>query len=306
MSEAASMESFAGEAARWRAVGARDGAADGAFVFSVQTTGIYCRPSCPARRARRENVRFHASWIEAERAGFRACKRCRPNESEPRRRLADIAAAACRAMEAARESAREPPSLSALARAAGLSRFHFQRLFKAATGVTPKAYADAGRAARMRAALDGGAPVTRAIYEAGFNASSRYYAGARDALGMTASQYRAGGAGTTIWFALGECALGSVLAAATAAGVCAVEFGEDRQALIARLRGQFGRAELIGDDAAFARRAAEAIAAAERSSLSTSLPRDIRRTAFELRIRRALALSQFDRNKRSVAANARG
>jgi len=161
---------FASDEARWDAVQRRDHAADGAFVYSVRTTGIYCRPSCPSRHAKRENMQFHADGIAAEQAGFRACRRCRPNELSLAERQSALVVAACRMIE----TAEEMPSLDALAEAAGLSRFHFHRMFKSVTGVTPKAYADSHRAGRMQDELAQTDTVTEAIYGAGFNSNGRF------------------------------------------------------------------------------------------------------------------------------------
>src|SRR5258708_6622479 len=218
---------FTSDDARWAAVAGRDRQADGEFFYSVRTTGIYCRPSCAARLARRENVAFHANPEAAERAGFRACKRCRPNEAVPGARLAAAVARACRLVETAEEA----PSLDAMADAAGMSRFHFHRAFKAATGVTPKAYAAAERARRVRAELPRSASVTAAIYDAGFNSSGRFYAASDAMLGMTPSRFRAGGKGTAIRFALGQCSLGAILVAQSDKGICAIMLGDDPAAL---------------------------------------------------------------------------
>src|SRR5262245_19475885 len=204
----------AGNDEQWEAVKRRDRSAE--FFYSVLTTGIYCRPSCAARLPRRENVRFHASCAEAERAGFRPCKRCRPNEAALAERQAAAVAKACRMIE----EAEEMPSLDALAAGAGMSRFHFHRVFKAQTGVTPKAYANAHRAERVRDELTHSDTVTQAIYGAGFNSNGRFYATSTDMLGMTPSEFRAGGNGTAITFAVGECSLGAILVAATHKGVC--------------------------------------------------------------------------------------
>src|SRR5437879_6697733 len=163
---------FASDAERWAAVQHRDRDADGAFCYSVRTTGVYCRPSCAARLARRENVRFHTGCEEAEAAGFRPCKRCRPNEAALAVRRAAAVAKACRLIE----TAEEMPNLDALAGSAGMSRFHFHRVFRTITGVTPKAYAAAHRARRVREALPQSSTVTEAIYGAGFNSSGRFYA----------------------------------------------------------------------------------------------------------------------------------
>jgi len=172
---------------RWRAVVARDSSADGTFVYSVRSTGVYCRPSCPARLAKRANVQFHATCEDAERAGFRPCKRCRPDQPALAQRRAAVVATACRMIEAAAE----PPELDRIAQAAGMSRFHFHRIFKAATGVTPKAYGEAHRARKLQAKLAGSASVTEAIYDAGFNSAGRFYAASAGRLGMTPAQWRA-------------------------------------------------------------------------------------------------------------------
>src|ERR1700738_2989181 len=191
---------FASDADRFDAVTRRDPAADGHFFYSVRTTGVYCRPSSPARGAGRENVASHPTAVAAEGAGFRPCKRCRPNEPALADRQASAIARACRLIEEADEIS----SLAALAKAAGLSRFHFHRLFKAETGVTPKAYADAHRARRMAGELARSGTVTEAIYGAGFNSSGRFYATSTDRLGMTPTAFRSGGPGTEIPFAGGE------------------------------------------------------------------------------------------------------
>ena len=188
-----------GDDERWEAVVRRDRTADGKFYYSVRTTGVYCRPSCAARLARRENVRFHATCADAEQAGFRPCKRCRPNEAPLAERQAATVAAACRAIE----EAEQLPSLEELAASAGMSRFHFHRVFKALTGVTPKAYADAHRAQRVRAELARAPTVTDAIYGAGFNSNGRFYGSSTELLGMTPTVFRSGGSGASIRFAVG-------------------------------------------------------------------------------------------------------
>ena len=273
---------FASDDARWAAVIGRDPAADGLFYYSVRTTGVYCRPSCSARRARRENVRFHPSPAAAEQAGFRACKRCRPDAAGAPH--ADAVARACRLIEAAEE----PLSLDALAAAAGLSRFHFHRVFKAATGLTPKAYSAAARAQRLRAGLLRSRTVTAAIYDAGFNSSGRFYAAAPDLLGMAPRRFRAGGAGVTIRFAVGACALGAILVAATERGVCALSLGDDPEALVRELEDRFPKAELIGGDRDFEAWVAAAVGFVEAPARGFSLPLDIHGTAFQERVWRAL------------------
>jgi AraC family transcriptional regulator of adaptative response/methylated-DNA-[protein]-cysteine methyltransferase len=183
----------------WKAVVARDKDQDGIFYYSVASTGVYCRPSCPSRLANRANVSFHASCEDAEAAGFRPCKRCKPNELTQHEIHAATVAAACRQIE----EAEEVPSLEALAEASGLSAFHFHRIFKSIAGVTPKAYATAHRQKRVRGALQDGSSVTAAIHEAGFNSSGRFYARSNEVLGMTPTDFREGGRNTQLRFAIG-------------------------------------------------------------------------------------------------------
>ncbi len=269
---------------RWAALACRDRAFDGRFVYSVRTTGVYCRPSCPARPARRENVAFHASPAAAEAAGFRACLRCRPDgESQHRRHAASIDRA-CRLID----SAEEEPDLEALSKVAGLSRFHFHRLFKDRLGVTPKAYAAARRAARTAAALAETATVTDAIYDGGFASSGRFYASAVERLGMTPSARRRGGIGETIRFATGLCSLGSILVAATEKGIAAITFGVDPHLLVEDLQDRFPAADLVGGDADFEGLVARVVGFVESPRLGLDLPLDIRGTAFQERVWRAL------------------
>ena len=194
----------------------RDPAADGAFVYSVATTGVYCRPNCPSRLAKRENVAFHATGDDAKRAGFRPCRRCFPDDASLVERRQAAVTRACRLIE----EAEELPSLADLAATADMSPYHFHRVFKAMTGLTPKAYAAGRRSQRVRVELTDSATVTEAVYNAGFNSSGRFYATSTEHLGMTPSAYRTGGTGTSIRFAVAECSLGSVLVAASEKGVC--------------------------------------------------------------------------------------
>jgi AraC family transcriptional regulator of adaptative response/methylated-DNA-[protein]-cysteine methyltransferase len=269
---------------RWAAVVARDPAADGKFYYSVRTTGVYCRPACAARLANRANVAFHATAADARAAGFRPCKRCRPDEPPLAQRQAQAVAAACRAIEAAET----PPTLAELARAAALSPHHFHRVFKAAAGVTPKAYADACRAARVRQALGQPGTVTEAIYAAGFNSGGRFYEQSQAVLGMTPTRLRAGGQGAAIRFAIGQCSLGAILVAATGQGVCAILLGDDPEALVRDLQDRFGRAELIGADAAFEATVAQVVGLVERPGQGLDLPLDVRGSAFRQRVWQAL------------------
>jgi AraC family transcriptional regulator, regulatory protein of adaptative response / methylated-DNA-[protein]-cysteine methyltransferase len=269
---------------RWAAVRRREAAADGQFYYSVETTGVYCRPTCASRLPRQENVRFHNSCEAAERAGFRACKRCQPNGRSLAEAHAAKVAAACRAIEAAET----PPSLDALARTAAMSRFHFQRVFTKIVGLTPKAYAQARRADRVRAALGGNATVTEALYEAGFNSSGRFYAESSQMLGMTPKRFRAGGKGETIRFATRASSLGIVLVAASDKGVCAIALGDEADPLVRELRQRFPKAELVGGDASFENIVRLVIALAENPKASFELPLDIRGTAFQRRVWDAL------------------
>ncbi|MGZ3292871.1 MAG: bifunctional DNA-binding transcriptional regulator/O6-methylguanine-DNA methyltransferase Ada, partial [Xanthobacteraceae bacterium] len=266
--------------ARWGAVRRRDCAADGTFVYSVRTTGVYCRPSCAARLPRRENVAFHETCADAERAGFRPCKRCRPNEPARADRQAAAVAAACRLIE----EAEEVPSLDTLAQAADMSRFHFHRMFKAVTGVTPKAYAETHRGNRVRAELAARDTVTQAIYGAGFNSGGRFYAASSGLLGMTPTEFRAGGSGNVIRFAVGECSLGAILVASTDKGVCAIEFDDDPERLVRNLQDRFPNARLVGGDEAFEQLVAKVVGFVDAPARGLDLPLDIRGTAFQRRV----------------------
>lgn len=270
---------------RWMAVLTRDPAYDGRMVYGVRTTGIYCRPSCPSRRPRAGNVSFHATPAEAEQAGLRACLRCRPKDGSVAEGQAALVAAACRSIEAAEE----PPTLDELAEEAGLSSFHFHRVFKAATGLTPKGYADAHRATRVRRELSAaGGTVTEAIYEAGFNSSGRFYAAAPSVLGMTPSAFRKGGAAATITFAVGECSLGSILVARSDIGICAILLGTEPEALVRDLEDRFPNSTLVGGDRGFEEVVARVVGHVEAPALGLDLPLDIRGTAFQQRVWQAL------------------
>ncbi|MBW7835126.1 MAG: bifunctional DNA-binding transcriptional regulator/O6-methylguanine-DNA methyltransferase Ada [Sphingomonadales bacterium] len=268
----------------WDAVLRRDAAYDGRFYFSVATTGVYCRPSCPARRPKRENVRFHATGNEAERAGFRPCRRCRPDAPSLGERHANLVAEACRHIERAEEA----PDLAALARQAGLSPYHFHRIFKAVTGITPKAYAAAQRRQRVREALTRRQSVTAALYDAGFNSSGRFYAEAPAALGMRPGEYQAGGRNVVVRFAITACSLGFILVAATEKGVCAILMGDAPEPLARDLARRFPQAQLIGGDAAFGETVAAVVDFVEAPGRSFPLPLDIRGTAFQEQVWRAL------------------
>lgn len=269
---------------RWARVQARDAVADGQFFYSVATTGVYCRPSCAARPALPKNVAFHATTAEAEAAGFRPCKRCKPDQPPKAAREAALIGRICRIIEAAEE----PPALAELARAAGLSPHHFHRMFKAVTGVTPRDYAAAHRAARLRQGLAGGGTVTEAIYDAGFNSAGRFYDQSQALLGMTPRDYRAGGAGAEIRFAVGESSLGAILVARSDKGVCAILMDDDPEALVRDLQDRFPRARLIGGDGDFETLVARVVGMVERPGAGLDLPLDVRGTAFQQRVWQAL------------------
>ena len=273
-----------GKDPRWAAVVARDRDADGTFYYSVKTTGVYCRPSCGARLANPGNVRFHRTVADAERAGFRPCKRCKPDQPSLEKRHAAAVAEVCRLIE----SAESTPGLAALAKRAGLSVHHFHRIFKAATGLTPREYAAAHRTRRVRDGLTRSATVTEAIYDAGFNSGGRFYATSDQMLGMTPTEYRAGGSHTDIHFAVGECSLGSILVAQSAKGVCAILLGDDPDALVRDLQDRFPRATLVGGDDRFETIVARVVGFVEAPSIGLDLPLDVRGTAFQQRVWQAL------------------
>lgn len=274
----------------WAAVVARDAAFDGRFVYSVRSTGVFCRPSCPSRRARRENVAFHADAEAARRAGFRACRRCRPDGEGVAERQAQAVAAACRLLE----SAEVAPALAQLADAVGLSRWHLHRVFTASTGVTPRAYAARVRAERLRRGLAtaGAAPVTAVLLDAGFGSTAQAYAQTNAVLGMSPSRWRGGGRGETIRFAVGRCSLGDILVAATPRGVCAILLGDDAGQLLHDLQRRFPQAELHGGDAAFEAWMAQVVGAVDRPTAAAAqwqaLPLDLRGSAFQQRVWQAL------------------
>jgi len=273
---------------RWTSVLARDATADGSFYYSVRTTGVYCKPSCAARTPRPENVQFYKSLDEAEQAGFRPCKRCKPDQPALAEQHAAIIAATCQQIE----HSETPIQLGDLANAAGMSAYHFHRIFKAVTGLTPKAYSSAHRAQRLRNVLSKGGSVTDAIYEAGYNSNSRFYEKSREVLGMTPSNYRSGGTNTEIRFAIGECMLGSILVASSRIGVCAIFLGDEPDKLVRDLQDAFPRAHLIGGNDDFEQLVARVVgyieAPASGSEQFQYLPLDIRGTAFQQRVWHAL------------------
>jgi AraC family transcriptional regulator of adaptative response/methylated-DNA-[protein]-cysteine methyltransferase len=270
----------------WAAVQRRDAGADGRFWYSVASTGVFCRPSCGARPALRRNVAFHASVSAALAAGFRPCLRCKPEQPPLAERHAAAVAAACRMIDSADADA--VLDLDAIAAAGAMSRFHFHRIFKAHTGITPKAYAVAARTRRVQLALTQAGSVTAAIYAAGYQSSGRFYAGADAILGMRPAAYRVGGAGASVVFAIGACSLGAILVAATEIGICAILMGDDPDVLVRDLQDRFPRAELRGADGHFEATVARVVGLVEQPGLGLDLPLDVRGTAFQQRVWQAL------------------
>ncbi len=265
---------------RWQAVRARERAADGRFVYAVATTGVYCRP-------RRENVSFYSDPAAAERAGFRPCRRCRPQEPNGKA-AASLAERACAIIERALDDGEAPPSLAALGEALGLSPFHLQRVFKRQLGISPRDYADAQRLARVKARLRQGDGVTGALYEAGYGSSSRLYERADAQLGMTPGTYRRRGAGAQIRYAIADSSLGRLLVAGTARGICAVMLGEEDAALAAKLEKEFPAAAIGRDEAALSEWVQQLVAHIEGTAPDLDLPLDLRATSFQWRVWREL------------------
>ena len=269
---------------RWAAVVARDPKADTLFVYAVKTTGVYCRPSSASRLPRPENIQFFDTAAQAEAAGYRASKRAAGDQTQLAEHHAHLVAEACRQIE----QADAPPSLSTLAAHAGLSPYHFHRVFKAVTGLTPKAYANARRSRKVREALKGRHSVTDALYDAGFNSNSRFYESADQLLGMTPSDYKAGGTNSAMLFAVGQCSLGAILVAQSHRGVCAILLGDDPDALVRDLQDEFPKAELVGADRGFEQLIAQVVGFIETPALGLDLPLDLRGTAFQQRVWQAL------------------
>ena len=265
---------------RWLAIRTRDVRADGTFYYSVKTTGVYCRPSCGSRPARPENIAFHATRADAERAGFRPCKRCKPDQPSLAETNAAKITAVCRLIE----SADETPNLEALAVHAQMSVYHFHRLFKSITGVTPRAYASAHRARRVRTELGRKGSITDAVFEAGYNSNARFYENSNALLGMTPRAFQRGGTDAQIRFAIGQCSLGDILIARSDKGICAIEFGNDPDALARALQDRFPNAQLIGGDTEFEQLVAKVVGYVEAPQVGLDLPLDVRGTAFQQRV----------------------
>jgi AraC family transcriptional regulator, regulatory protein of adaptative response / methylated-DNA-[protein]-cysteine methyltransferase len=269
---------------RWARIVARDRTADDHLWYSVATTGVYCRPSCPSRRANPKNVQLHDTLEAAKATGFRPCKRCNPEGLSIEGGNTAIVAQACRLIE----QSEEEPSLTELAEAVGRSASYFHRQFKAITGLTPKDYASAHRATRVREGLASGNTVTEAIYDAGFNSSGRFYEKSTDMLGMTPTQYRSGGANEDIHFAVGESSLGAILVASSKKGVASILLGSDPDELVRSLQDRFPKANLIGADRDYEALVARIVGFVEAPGIGLDLPLDVRGTAFQQRVWQAL------------------
>jgi AraC family transcriptional regulator, regulatory protein of adaptative response / methylated-DNA-[protein]-cysteine methyltransferase len=278
--ETFSEQSFLTDEDRWSAVTRRDKKADGHFFYSVKTTGVYCRPQCAARLALRENVQFFESITAAESAGFRPCKRCKPAGISQEQSRMQLVESACRTIEASERV----PDLESLSKAAGLSRFHFLRIFKTVLGVSPREYHSSLREQRLREELGSAASVTEAMYNAGFQSSSQFYSNATDLLGMTPKSFRSGGRGMQIRYGIGQSVMGTLLVAVTERGVCSLQMGEHEPELLAELTANFPQASLQRDDAGVQPWIEKAIEAVEQPETAATLPLDIHGTAFQKRV----------------------
>jgi AraC family transcriptional regulator of adaptative response/methylated-DNA-[protein]-cysteine methyltransferase len=271
-------------ASYWDAVNARDRAMDGVFFYAVMSTGIYCRPSCPSKRPRRENVVFFRAREAAERAGFRPCKRCKPDLSDQRNPNTQIVEKVCRYIDTHPD---DPVTLEALGRVLGISPFYLQRTFKALTGITPRAYADSRRLNSLKTGLRDGHSVTRSLYDAGYGSSSRLYERASSQLGMTPSRYRKQGSGVAIQYTIATTRIGNMLLAATDRGICCIRFGDSTADLERELYTEYPKAEIARSDRKLGEHV-KAIRAIIQGDSTESLPLDIQATAFQRRVWEAL------------------
>ena len=262
------------------AVFERDNQFDEIFVYAVRTTGIYCRPSCPSRAAYPENMIIFGSGFAAEKSGYRPCKRCTPDFSAKYDENLVVVVKICRFIE----SVNELPSLSELANKSGLSPSHLHRIFKLYTGITPKAYGSICRSKRMQQQLLTANSVTEAIFDSGYNASSRFYAESCHQIGMKPSQFRKKGFGTTMRFAIGQCNLGAILVATTKRGICAIELGDDPRDLVEDFQARFNSAQIVGADTEFEKIIAHVVGLAENPIQNFSLPLDIQGTIFQRKV----------------------
>ncbi|MGI9257988.1 MAG: bifunctional DNA-binding transcriptional regulator/O6-methylguanine-DNA methyltransferase Ada [Gammaproteobacteria bacterium] len=269
---------------RWKAVRSRDVSLDGAFVYAVRTTGVFCRPSCPSRLSKRDNTEFFSSPAAALASGYRECKRCRPAEQAEHNHRAGTIRDACAMIEAAEDT----PTAKELASDLGLSVSHLRREFKRLTGVTMREFAAGKRVERLQKALRQGRAVSDAIYEAGYGSGSRVYESARRTLGMTPAQYRDGGPGISISFTTAPSSLGLILVAATERGVCCIEFGEDSESLVDSLSNRFPAAHIERDESGLEEWLATVVRFIATPHAGLSLPLDIQGTAFQRRVWKAL------------------
>ena len=277
------------ENGRWLVVAARDRQADGQFVYAVSSTGIYCRPSCASRRPRRDRVVFFDTPAEAERAGYRACRRCRPADAAPNDPWPDKIRRACVYLA----NVDGHPSLARLARLVGGSPYHLQRNFKRIVGVSPREYADACRLAKVKRELRRGANVTGAMFDAGYGSSSRFYERAAAKLGMAPGTYKRGGLGMSIRYAVVSSRVGELLVASTPRGICSVALGDSASSLQAALAREFPRAEIVRDDGALESATKQILAHLAGDALQLALPLDVRATAFQWRVWQALSAIPF-------------
>lgn len=268
------------EDSRWARIVARDKSADGQLWYSVSTTGVYCRPSCPSRAANPKNVALHDTIESARATGFRPCRRCNPDGPSIETENATLVAKACRIIE----QSEVEPSLEDLAVAVDRSQSYFHRMFKASIGLTPKAYAAGHRAKKVRDGLEAGTSVTEAMYDAGFNSSGRFYEKSNGMLGMTPTQYREGGANEDIKFAVGQSCLGAILVASSTKGVVSILLGDDPNALVRDLQDRFPKARLIGMDRDYEALIAQVCGFVENPNVGLDLPLDVRGTAFQRRV----------------------
>ncbi len=285
MSDTAFAQGFPTDDSRWAALmDSKDNGVPRPFFYGVKSTGIYCRPNCASRKPKRENVAFFDSPDAAERAGFRACKRCKPDLADPESRDWERVTQACKRMALAETA----PSLDELAQEAGLSPWHFQKLFKAKLGITPKQFAKQQQAERFKSALGEDGSVTAAIYQAGFGSSSRAYEGGDSQLGMPPSAFKKGGAGQEIAYGTARCFLGWVVVARTERGICAIEFGDSPEALTESLKRRFPQAKLTSAGEDFAAALEKVIAFLDRPAAGLDVPLDIQGTAFQQQVWQAL------------------
>jgi AraC family transcriptional regulator of adaptative response/methylated-DNA-[protein]-cysteine methyltransferase len=287
------MQTISKDEARWQAVLDQDASMDGAFVLGVKTTGIYCRPICPARRPNRENVLFFDACADAEAAGFRACKRCQPSRKSLAQERSEMVARSCRSID----DAEQVPTVEQLAGEAGLGPAQFQRVFKLVLGVSPSEYIRARRSERAREALRAQPTIGAAMVEAGFESSGRFYESTDGMLGMKPSEYRSGSPSGPLRFTVGECSLGSVLVVTSERGICGITMGDDPEQLISDFQNRFPKAQLVAADSGFESQLRKVLELIESPGEGLDLPLDILGTAFQHRVWKALRQIPAGRTK---------